>query len=355
MARYILRRLLQAIPTLLGVSIISFLLISAAPGDPVSLRTAGDRKMTPQAKEILRRQLGLDQPLPVQYLSWFAGVTVRPGDAVTEFGSSKVRCAYVGVVGYTVCDTGGGVIRGDLGTSLDTNQPVWERLVERMQATLELGVISLLVALLIGVPLGVLSAVYRGGLFDNVVRVMAVIFQSVPIYWMALLLLLVFSVWLGWLPSGGRQTATLTGETTLWNRIQHLILPVTVLAFGPIAFFSRIMRTETLEVTHTDYIRTAKAKGLASNQVWFTHALRNALIPLMTVLGPALVGVLGGAVVTETIFAWPGMGRLTINAVFQQDYPLVLGAGMFFAVLTIIGYLLSDIFYALVDPRVRLE
>ena len=200
-----------------------------------------------------------------------------------------------------------------------------------------------------------MSAVYRGSLFDNITRVLAVIFRSVPIYWMGLILLLIFSVWLGWLPAGGRQAVTLTGQTSLWDQIQHLILPVAVLSFGPIAFFSRIMRTETLEVIHTDFVRTARAKGLSASQVWFVHALRNALIPLMTVLGPAIVGVLGGAVVVETIFAWPGMGRLTINAVFQQDYPLVLGAGMFFAVLTIVGYLLSDIFYALVDPRVRLE
>lgn len=355
MIRYIIRRLLQAIPTLIGVSIISFLLVSAAPGDPISLRYAGDPNMTPETKEILRRQLGLDQPLPVQYLRWFAGITVRPGDEVEQFSSDTVQCGYLGAVHYTVCNTGGGIIRGDLGTSIDTKQPVWERLVERMQATLELGVVSLTFSLLVGVPLGVLSAVYRGGWFDNLVRFFAVIFRSVPIYWMALILLLVFSIWLDWLPSGGRQTVSLTGESSLWDRIQHMILPVLVLSFGPIAFFSRIMRTETLEVIHTDYIRTARAKGLAQNAVWFTHALRNALIPLMTVLGPALVGVLGGAVVTETIFAWPGMGRLTINAVFQQDFPLVLGAGMFFAVLTILGYLLSDIFYALVDPRVRLE
>jgi peptide/nickel transport system permease protein len=219
---------------------------------------------------------------------------------------------------------------------------------------MELGIVSLIFSLLVGVPLGVLSAVRRGSWFDNLVRVLAVIFRSVPIYWMALLLLLTFSVWLGWLPSGGRQTVSLTQEFDLWDRLHHLILPVLVLSFGPIAFFSRIMRTETLEVIHTDYIRTAKAKGLAPRRVWFLHALRNGLIPLMTVLGPAAVGVLGGAVVTETIFAWPGMGRLTINAVLQQDYPLVLGSGMFFAALTIIGYLLSDIFYALVDPRVRL-
>ncbi len=355
MWRYIIRRLLQAIPILLGISILSFILVSMAPGDPVSLRTAGDRNITPEAKAILRRQLGLDQSQPVQYLRWFAGITLRPGDAVAEFSSDKVRCTYLPTVSYTVCDTGGGVLRGDLGTSIDTKQPVWERLTERMWATLELGLISLILSLLIGVPLGVLSAVYRGSLFDNLVRVFAVLFRSVPIYWMGLLLLLVFAVWLQWLPVGGRQTVSLTGESDLGDRIRHLILPVAVLSFGPIAFFSRIMRTETLEVIHTDYVRTARAKGLSGTQVWFVHALRNSLIPLMTVLGPALVGVLGGAVVTETIFAWPGMGRLTINAVFQQDYPLVLGSGMFFAVLTIVGYLLSDIFYALVDPRVRLE
>jgi peptide/nickel transport system permease protein len=355
MWRYIIRRLLQALPILIGISILSFTLVSLAPGDPVSLRTAGDRNITPEAKAILRKQLGLDQPLPVQYVRWFAGITIRPGDMVEEFSNDKVRCSFLSAIGYTACDTGGGVLRGDLGTSIDTKQPVWDRLTERMWATIELGLISLVVSLLIGVPLGVLSAVYRGSLFDNVTRVLAVLFRSVPIYWMGLLLLLVFSVWLGWLPVGGRQTVSLTGETSLWDRIRHLILPVAVLSFGPIAFFSRIMRTETLEVIHTDYVRTARAKGLSGNQVWFVHALRNALIPLMTVMGPAIVGVLGGAVVTETIFAWPGMGRLTINAVFQQDYPLVLGAGMFFAVLTIIGYLLSDIFYAVVDPRVRLE
>jgi peptide/nickel transport system permease protein len=355
MFRYIIRRLLQAIPILIGISILSFVLVTLAPGDPVLLRTAGNKNVTEEMRELMRKQLGLDQPLPIQYVRWFAGVTIRPGNAVAEFSSDSVRCAWLAAVDYTVCDTGGGIVRGDMGTSIDTKQPVWERLTERMWATLELGLISLIVSLLIGVPLGVLSAVYRGSLFDNLVRVFAVLFRSVPVYWMGLLLLLVFAVWLKWLPVGGRQTVSLTGETDLWDRISHLILPVTVLSFGPIAFFSRIMRTETLEVIHTDYVRTARAKGLSGRDVWFVHALRNALIPLMTVLGPAVVGVLGGAVVTETIFAWPGMGRLTINAVFQQDYPLVLGSGMFFAVLTIVGYLLSDIFYALVDPRVRLE
>ena len=355
MGRYLLRRLLQAIPTLLGVSILSFLLISAAPGDPVTLRTFGDVRMTEQARQVLRQQLGLDQPFFVQYLAWMTGWSVRQGDQVAALTTPQVRCSYWGALRLTLCDRGGGILRGDLGTSLDTKQPVWTRVVERMAATLELGVASLLLSLAIGVPLGVLSAVHRGSVFDNVVRFFAVIFQAIPIFWMALLLILFFAVYLGWLPTGGRQTVTLTQEFDLGDRIRHLLLPALVLAFGGIAGFSRIMRTDMLEVLHADYIRTAQAKGLVSGQVWFVHGLRNALIPLMTVMGPAVVGVLGGAVVVETLFAWPGMGRLTVNAAFQQDYPVVLGTGMFFALLTVAGYLLSDLFYAAVDPRVRFE
>lgn len=355
MLRYIVRRLLQAIPTLIGVSIITFLLVNAAPGDPITLRTYGDPRMTAETKEILRRQLGLDQPLPLQYVAWFTGLSFRAGDQVADMSAPSNRCNYASALSITVCDSGGGIIRGDLGTSIDTKQSVWQRMVERVPATLQLGIASLVLSLLIGVPLGVISAVYHGTWVDNLVRFFSVVFRSVPVYWMALMLILIFSVWLGWLPSGGRQTVSLNMQFDLWDRIEHMILPVLVLSFGPIAFFSRIMRTETLEVIHTDYIRTAKAKGLAPRKVWFLHALRNALLPLMTVLGPAIVGVLAGAVVVETIFAWPGMGRLTINAVYQQDYPMVLGSGIFFAALTIIGYLLTDIFYALVDPRVRLS
>lgn len=355
MARYIFRRILQAIPTLLGVSIITFLLISAAPGDPIGLRTFGDPKATPEVKEAMRKALGLDQPIVVQYFTWLTGISVRSGDEIVAMTTPYNTCGYNATLNLTICDSGGGIVRGDMGTSVDTRQPVWNRIVERIPATLELGICSLIFSLLIGVPLGVISAVYRGSWIDNIIRFFSVVFRSVPIYWMALLLILVFSVYLGWLPSGTRKTISLTNQFDLWDRIEHLILPVVVLSLGPIAFFSRIMRTETLEVIHTDYIRTAKAKGLAPGSVWFLHAFRNALIPLMTILGPAIVGVLSGAVVVETIFAWPGMGRLTINAVFQQDYPMVLGTGLFFAALTIVGYLLTDIFYALVDPRVRLS
>ncbi len=354
MIRYILRRLLQAIPTLIGVSLISFVLVNSTPGDPILIRMF-DPNISTEARETMRRQLGLDQNIAIRYINWFTGVALRQGDVVEEFTQRPgVRCRYVGALEFTFCDTGGGILRGDLGTSLDTNQAVWARLVERMPATLELGIVSLLIAILVGVPLGVLSAVYRGSWFDNLVRFIAVIFEAVPSFWLGLLLILLFSVTLGLLPSGSRQTVSLTSEFDLIDRIKHIILPAFVLAVGGIAVFSRIMRTETLEVIHTDYIRTAKAKGVTQRQVWFLHALRNALIPLMTILGPAILGVLGGAVIIETVFSWPGMGRLTVNAAFQRDYPLVLGAVMFFSVLVILGNLLSDILYGIVDPRVRL-
>ena len=353
MLRYMIRRLLQAIPTLLGISVLSFVLVSAAPGDPVLQRNFNP-KVTAQDIEILRRQLGLDQSPVIQYITWFTGIALRPGDRVADLADDRTSCTYLALINLTVCDKGGGIVRGDLGTSLDTREPVWERLVQKMPATLELGVASLLLSLLIGVPLGVLAAVYRGSPLDYVVRFLASVFQSIPIFWTGLMMILVFAVVMGLLPSNGRQTATLNQEFDLVDRLRHLILPSLTLALGGIAGFSRIMRTETLEVLHTDYIRTARAKGIAPSDIWFIHALRNALIPLMTILGPAIVGVLSGALVTETVFGWPGMGRMTVAAVGQSDYPMVLGAGMFFAVLTIIGNLLSDIFYGMVDPRVRL-
>ncbi|MEZ4860473.1 MAG: ABC transporter permease [Caldilineaceae bacterium] len=353
MGRYILRRLLQAIPTLLGVSIISFTLAYSAPGDPITFRTF-DPNITEADREILRRQLGLDQPVPLQYLNWMTGLSIRTGDVTAEFQRGDTTCAYLNSFNFTLCNTGTGVLRGQLGISIDTKQPVWDRLVERMPATLELGVASLLFSLLLGLPLGVLSAIYRGSWLDNIVRLFTVVGQAVPSFWMGLILIFYFGVILGILPTGGRQTVSLTQSFDPIDRLRHMILPAFVLGFGGIALFSRIMRTEVLEVIHTDYIRTAQAKGLPVSIIWFIHAFRNALIPLMTIMGPAIFGILGGAVVTETIFAWPGMGRLTLNALLQQDYPMALGAVMFFAIFVILGNLLSDILYALVDPRVSL-
>lgn len=353
MVRYVFRRLMQAIPTLIGVSVIAFFLISQTPGDPITMRTFAPN-VTEEDREILRRQLGLDQPVPIQYVRWFSGISMRTGDVAAELSANNTECNYVSVINLTLCDSGGGVIRGNLGTSIETKQPVWDRIVERMPATLELGIAALFLAMVLGVPLGVLSAVYQGSAFDNIVRFLAVIGNALPAFWFGLMLIFLFGVILGWLPTGGRQTTSLFSEFDPIDRLRHLILPTLILAFGGIAGISRFMRTETLEVIRTDYIRTAKAKGLAARSVWFIHALRNALIPLMTILGPSITGVLTGAVITETIFSWPGMGRLAFSAAVQRDFPTVLGTVMFFAVLTIVGNLLSDILYGVVDPRVRL-
>lgn len=353
MTRYVLRRLIQSIPTLLGVSVIAFFLVNSTPGDPIDVRMFNPN-ITQETRDTIRRQLGLDQPLPIQYVSWFTGLSLRSGNVVEEFSINDTRCSYNQVFNFTICDGGGGILRGNLGRSIETQQPVWNRIRERMPATLELGAAALIVALLLGVPLGVLSAVYQGSWFDNIVRILAVVGNAVPIFWLGLMAIFLFGVYLGWLPTGGRQTVSLTSEFDLLDRIRHLILPTIILAFGNIAAMSRFMRTETLEVIRTDYIRTAKSKGLPNGQIWFIHAMRNALVPLMTLLGPAVTGVLTGAVITETIFGWPGMGRLAFNAAIQRDYPTVLGTVMFFSVLTILGNLLSDIFYGIVDPRVRL-
>lgn len=282
---------------------------------------------------------------------------MRVGDQREELQSPDVPCNYYSAINLTTCDKGGGLLRGDMGTSLQTRQPVWSRLVERMPATIQLSVVSLLMVFVIGVPLGVLSAVYHRTLFDNLVRVFAVVGEAVPGFWFGLMAIFIFGVWFDLLPTGGRfpTASALTGEVAMIDRIRHLTLPAIVGALGGIAGLSRIMRTETLEVIHTDYIRTAKAKGVPPSRLWFLHAFRNSLIPLMTILGPSIVGIVSGAVVTERVFSWPGMGQLAFNAALQRDYPMVLGSVMFFALLVIIGNLLSDIFYGLVDPRVRLS
>lgn len=353
MLRYIIRRLLQAIPTLLGISIISFALTTAVPGGRAAV-CGFDPKMKPEACEKLIEQLGIDQNPVFRYLRWLTGFSLRPGNFVERLESDTNRCIYLSGINFTSCNSGGGVLRGDLGISRNTRQPVWTRLVEKMPATLELGITSLLLSLLIGVPLGVLSAVYRGSIFDTIVRSLTAIGQSIPIFWICLLLIVIFGIALRWLPTGGRCPINSLSDTCPFiDRIPHLILPSIALSIGGIAGFSRIMRTETLEVIGSDYIRTAKAKGVAPNAIWFFHAFRNSLIPLMTILGPAIVGVLGGALVAEIAFGWPGMAQMLVRSIGQKDFPMVLGSGMFFAALTIIGNLMSDIFYALVDPRVR--
>jgi len=327
MSAYLLRRILQAIPTLLGITIISFSLMRLSPGDPVDLLTFNP-KMTRAAREQLRHQLCLDRPIAEQYIIWM-------------FGNSE-------------CDTKG-LIRLDFGDSLYEKRPVLDMIIERIPATVELTGLALAVGMLIGVSAGIYSAVQQGSIFDNLTRVWAVIGQAVPGFWLGLMLILIFAVELGWLPVGGRYTLSLQSDKDFIDHLKHLVMPVFVLATGWIAVLSRYMRTETLEVIRQDYIRSARAKGVPNQRVYFWHAARNALIPLATILGPAIGNLLAGAVITETIFSWPGMGRMTIEAVFQRYYKLIMANVIIGVVLVVFGNLLSDMLYVVVDPRIRLS
>lgn len=340
MLKYIVRRFVQSVPTLFGITFLSFLLMTAAPGGPTDALFV-DPRMTVEKQKLMKARMGVDDPWYVQYVRWLIGDdwTLRDtdGDGVADRPGTRR-----------------GVLRGDFGYSFKANRPVLDIIGERVPATLELGITSLVIGLLVGVPVGILAAVRRGSWFDNVTRVFAVIITSVPIFWLGLLLILVFGAWLDILPMGGRCPRTvLTGCPPLFGRLEYLILPASVLAAGGIAVFSRFMRASTLDVIAQDYVRTARAKGMRDRGVWFIHTARNALIPIATLLGPAVTGVIGGAVVTESIFSWPGLGRTTLQAVLAQDYPVIMAGVIIAAIATIIGFMLSDVLYAIVDPRIR--
>ncbi len=343
MFRYIVRRLLQAIPTFFGITILSFMLMTAAPGGPSGIVT-DDPRISVEQRRLLELRYGLSDPWPVQYITWLIGDDWRMRD--TD-GDGELD----------MYGTRQGIIRGDFGNSLAATggrRPALDIVVERIPATLELGLAALWVGLVLGVPIGILAAVWRGGLFDTFTRVMAVVFNAVPIFWLGLILILIFGSTLKVLPMGGRCPETLLGGCpALYRRLDYLLLPTFALATGSIATYSRYLRASTLEVLNTDYIRMAYAKGLRQRRVWFIHAARNALIPLATFLGPAIAGLLGGAAITETIFSWPGLGRLAVSSVLEQDYPVVMTVVMMTAIATVIGYILSDVLYALIDPRIR--
>jgi peptide/nickel transport system permease protein len=340
MFRYIVRRLIQAIPTLFGITLLSYLLMTAAPGGPTSALGV-DPRLSPEAREREANRLGVNDPWIEQYIRWLIGndwmqVDIDGDGEVDGYGTRK------------------GILRGDFGNSFSRRRPVLDLIGERIPATLELGLAALMVGLWIGVPVGILSAVKKGSWFDNGSRIMAVVFNAVPVFWLGLILILIFGSRLGWLPMGGRCPSTLLGGCPpLFERMEYMILPTFALATGGIAGYSRYLRASTLEVLNTDYIRSAYAKGLKDRQVWFGHAARNALIPLATFLGPAITGLLGGAAITETIFSWPGLGRTAVQAVLSQDYPVIMAVVIMTSIATILGYILSDVLYALIDPRIR--
>ncbi len=306
MRNYILRRILLTLPVLLGVSTLVFLFIHVIPGDPVQVML-GESARTSDV-ETLRDGLGLNKPLGEQYLLFLKGL-----------------------------------LSGNLGISIHSKQPIMTTILKRLPATLELTLASMCVALVISIPLGVISANKQYSLLDNGSMFFALLGISMPNFWLGPLLILLFSVNLGWLPVSGR------------GDLQHLILPAITLGTALAAKLTRMTRSSVLEILHEDYITTSRAKGLRESIVIFKHALRNALIPVITVIGIQFGALLSGALITETIFAWPGIGRLTISAIQQRDYPLVQGCVLVIAFGYVLANLLTDLAYAWVDPRIRFE
>lgn len=322
MLNYLLKRLLLMIPLLIGITLITFAVIRLAPGEPVQAQTAMNPKITAETRQRLREYYGLDKPLHVQYLTWLGRV------ARLDFGRSFAP----------------------------DNRPVLDKIKERIPVTLGLNLIALVLEFGLAIPIGVFAATHRDSFYDKGITLFVFLGFAVPTFWLALLLMYFFGVKLGWLPISGLHSlgsASLPPLARYLDLAKHLLLPVSVATFGSLAGLSRYMRSNMLEVIRQDYITTARAKGLAERTVIYRHALRNALLPVITLLGFSLPGLIGGSVIFETIFAIPGMGQLFYQGVMARDYPLVMGILVIGAFLTLIGNLLADLSYAVADPRIR--
>ncbi|MDQ3657306.1 MAG: ABC transporter permease [Chloroflexota bacterium] len=308
MLRYMARRLAYLAPVWVGISVVAFALANLTPGDPARLMLQRQLGRQPTASEVLsaRGDMGLDKPAALRYFDWLINA-----------------------------------LQGDLGTSYRTGDSVLASLVGRFPYTLQIAAIGLLIALAIALPLGVVSAIWRNSPVDHFTRVVALLGASMPGYWVAYLLILLFSVQLGLLPVAGRGS---------W---QHLVLPALTLGLGGCASLMRLTRSEMLEVLGQDYVRTGRAKGLRGRTVVVRHALRNALIPVTTVIGMRFAGLLGGAVIVETIFAWPGIGKLVVDAIFDRDYPMIQGFVIFMGTVFLLVNLIVDVSYGVLDPRIR--
>ena len=333
MLRFFLKRVALIIPTFLGVTLLTFALIRLVPGDPVEIMV-GERGVDPARHAEMKAILGIDKPLPVQYLVYI-----------------------------------GHVVTGDLGTSIVTKKPVLTEFATLFPATIELSLSAMTMAILIGLPAGILAAVRRNSIWDYSAMTVAVTGYSMPIFWWALLLILTFSVMLGWTPVSGRTSAIfwiepVTGfmlidsllsdeKGAFTAAVRHLILPAVALGTIPLAIVTRMTRSSMLEVLNEDYIRTAKAKGLAPARVIGLHALRNALIPVVTVIGLSVGHLLAGAILTETIFAWPGVGTWLVESVRRRDYPVLQGGVLLVATLVMAVNLTVDVLYGLINPRIR--
>ncbi len=333
MFRYILSRLLTFLPTFFGVTLISFSFIRVLPGDPIIVM-AGERGVSAERYAELVKQFGFDRPLLVQYWEYLKGV-----------------------------------LQGNLGESFVTKKPVWDEFFALFPATLELSLCAIIFAIALGLPAGVIAAVNRGKFFDRALMSSALVGYSMPIFWWALLLIIVFSGWLGWTPVSGRISlmyffdnstgfmlidALRSGQKGAFgSAVSHLILPTIVLGTIPLAVIARQTRSAMLEVLSEDYIRTARAKGLSPYRVNGVHALRNALIPVVTVIGLMVGTLLAGAILTETIFSWPGIGKWMVDSIFRRDYPVVQGGLLLIAVMVMIVNLTVDMLYGFINPKIR--
>jgi peptide/nickel transport system permease protein len=318
---FILKRILQAIPLLLGVATLIFVILHLAPGDPTSIYFSPD--VDPEVIELMRRNLGLDQPIHIQYWRW-----------LTSF------------------------LQGDFGHSFAQHRPVIEILKDAIPNTLLLSAVSLLIIFSVGLLVGTVQAVRQYSLADNLATVISFFFYSMPGFWFALMLVLIFSYKFQLLPASGMTSVSyeyLSPGKQLWDRFVHLLMPAVALGIGEAAGVARYARGGLLEVIRQDYIRTARAKGLSERKVIFKHALRNAMIPVVTLFGLSIPFLLSGAVLVETIFAWPGMGRVIVTGILQRDYPVVMATTFLFATFVILGNLLADVLYAFVDPRIRYD
>jgi ABC-type dipeptide/oligopeptide/nickel transport system permease component len=302
---YLSQRVLQAIPVLIGISVLSFLMLHLVPGDPVQI-FAGDKPLTPERAEVLRHQYGLDRPLLVQYLDYASHA-----------------------------------LRGDLGVALRSQRPVLDSILEVLPATAQLTIAALVIAAVTGIILGIVAAVAHGTWLDTAVMAVAMLGVSTPVFYSSLLLILLFSFTLAWLPATGQ------------GGLERLIMPALALGLSSSAVLARLVRSSMLETLRQEYVTTARSKGLAEPVVVIQHALKNALIPAVTMLGLQLGALLGGAVVTETIFSRPGVGRLAVDAILSRDFPLVQGTVLFAAVTYVLINLVVDLSYAVIDPRIR--
>ena len=332
MGSYIVRRLLIAIPVLIGISLIVFLMLHSAGGDPAEVKLGARGDQASVAK--LRHDMGLDRPLAVQYLDYLRGA-----------------------------------VHGDLGRSYRSNASVGTEVFDRFPATIELSLVAIVIGIIIGLVAGSLAATHRGGPLDYGSTVGALIGVSIPTFWLGLILIIIFGVWLRWLPISGRVNPRIGADPSAhfllfstaihgqWavciDALKHIILPALTLAGWPAAIITRMTRASLIEAMEGEYIRTARAKGLSERVIVRVHAFRNALIPIVTVVGLELGGMLGGAVVTETVFAWPGVGKLTADAIAARDYQVTQGVVLLLCTVFVVINLLVDLIYAAIDPRIR--